>query len=978
MKKIFFCVSLVLTGLMSSCVDKYEEVPSDEKPSWLGGSIYSELQTPDQTKLTGTFNTYLRLVNDLGYSEIMDRTGSLTVFPANDEAFARFFASNDWGVSSYEELSSAQKNLLLKFSMLSNALLLEMLPNVSDGTADVSRGEAIKHATSVSVIDTIQHITSAAEMPQNNKFWQRFYDRNIDVVRDRTTPGIVHLTREYMIKNGITTQGTGSDFEILTGEPYTEGTAYIFNDRVINGDITCQNGYIHQVRDVIFPPGNMAEVIKRKSNTQLFSHMLDYFSAPVYDQGTTEAYNGWAKQNNQTMKDSIFEVRYLSEFSHTTNSDVAGGSFLQVPNSGVPTAQTTYVLKFDPGWNRYYPSASGVTTNQEINLKDIGAMIVPTDDAIKTYFLPANGSSNPMAGAGSFLIDEYGSLPNTEANLIENLDTLYKKSPDIIALFIRTLQMPSFASSVPSKFHTIPNDVNELLGVTLDNICKKDDGTYDITIANNGVVYFANTLLAPDTYQSVLAPARVYKDMNIMKWAVYDTQYLDVDFFYYLLAMGANYAFFIPEDKAFDYYMVDPVYLGHSLGQMMLHFYYDASANPALKCERFSYDPTTGTIGATPVQTNIQISSVKSQLVDLLNYHTVVLDAGEDVSKNHYYKTKHGGTVYVEGNFVGAKVMAGEAYDGNPNFPAPTIKAIYNEKNGKAYRMDRVIQGPHKSVYNILSNNSNFSKFLQLSMGFSATHLMRFAEISDVHPENNTALASELDTYTIFTKDYQANNPAPPKPDDKGVIDPQQQRKYESDLETLNLECIDYNVKMFNTYNYTLFAPDNTAMDIAYNDGLPSWSDVQELFDKWYSESDDLSENPSAEEKADRAKAKKMINAIRKFIRYHFINGSVYADNVIDAAGRAQTLLTNDMGVALEVNLGGGNGVLTVKDAQKTVSVYASDRGSSKVVNAMARDIWYDQKAVSATEINTSSFCAIHQISQPLCSNSNGSFSPEN
>ena len=96
MKKIFFCVSLVLTGLMSSCVDKYEEVPSDEKPSWLGGSIYSELQTPDQTKLTGTFNTYLRLVNDLGYSEIMDRTGSLTVFPANDEAFARFFASNDW------------------------------------------------------------------------------------------------------------------------------------------------------------------------------------------------------------------------------------------------------------------------------------------------------------------------------------------------------------------------------------------------------------------------------------------------------------------------------------------------------------------------------------------------------------------------------------------------------------------------------------------------------------------------------------------------------------------------------------------------------------------------------------------------------------------------------------------------------------------------------------------------------------------
>ena len=39
MKRIFFCVSLVLTGLVTSCVDKYEEVDADSKPSWLGGSI---------------------------------------------------------------------------------------------------------------------------------------------------------------------------------------------------------------------------------------------------------------------------------------------------------------------------------------------------------------------------------------------------------------------------------------------------------------------------------------------------------------------------------------------------------------------------------------------------------------------------------------------------------------------------------------------------------------------------------------------------------------------------------------------------------------------------------------------------------------------------------------------------------------------------------------------------------------------------
>ena len=99
MKRFFFCVSLVLTGLMTSCVDKYEEVDADSKPSWLGGSIYSELKNPNQERLTGTFVNYLRLIDDLGYAETLNRTGSKTVFPANDEAFERFFKSNEWGVS---------------------------------------------------------------------------------------------------------------------------------------------------------------------------------------------------------------------------------------------------------------------------------------------------------------------------------------------------------------------------------------------------------------------------------------------------------------------------------------------------------------------------------------------------------------------------------------------------------------------------------------------------------------------------------------------------------------------------------------------------------------------------------------------------------------------------------------------------------------------------------------------------------------
>ena len=98
MKKLFLYASLMCIGLMS-CKKDYL-VPEGELPSWLGESIYKELQQSSQ--LEGTFNTYCKLIDDLGYTEVLSKTGSKTIFPANDEAFARFFAggNNKFGVSS--------------------------------------------------------------------------------------------------------------------------------------------------------------------------------------------------------------------------------------------------------------------------------------------------------------------------------------------------------------------------------------------------------------------------------------------------------------------------------------------------------------------------------------------------------------------------------------------------------------------------------------------------------------------------------------------------------------------------------------------------------------------------------------------------------------------------------------------------------------------------------------------------------------
>lgn len=42
--------------------------------------------------------------------------------------------------------------------------------------------------------------------------------------------------------------------------------------------------------------------------------------------------------------------------------------------------------------------------------------------------------------------------------------------------------------------------------------------------------------------------------------------------------MSANYAFFIPEDEAFNAYYIDPASLGHQKPEV-LHFYYNEKKN---------------------------------------------------------------------------------------------------------------------------------------------------------------------------------------------------------------------------------------------------------------------------------------------------------------------------------------------------------------------------------------------------------------
>lgn len=915
MTKRIILLSLLAGSMLTACEDREWGESETEKPVWLGGSIYQELTSPNQNYLEGSFSYYLKLVDDLGYAETLNRTGSKTVFAANDEAFERFFKTNSWGVKSYNDLTEAMKKQLLYSSMLDNAYLIRMLSNISSTSTSVERGKALKHQTQFSVTDTVTYST---HLPANNTYWDEYRNTGIHYVSDATAPMMVHFTREQMLANNITTEGEGSDFAIITGTPFEDGMAYIYRNPVIHNDVTCLNGYIHQMQDVIVPPGNMAQVIRDNGNTRLFSRILDRFSAPYYDAATTKLYNDWALQNDRQQIDAIYQMRYLS------NRSTDGTA-----NNEKPNGETIYegLLRFDPGWNQYYPiNGTSIT--------DMGAMFVPDDEAMRKHFLPG--------GEGAFMIEQFGKKENTPDNLEENIDSV---PLTIMSTFINNLMQPSFIDAVPSKFGSIINTASENMGMNIAYL-RQNEGKYDVKIANNGVIYTLQEVIMPDEYQAVSAPTLFNEELSVMRWAIQDkTTYkgnttipsiLGLDFWAYLLAMSANYAFFIPDNDAFDAYMVDPVSLLPGQRTTGLHFY-TIETSPFIACQRVEYNKNTGKFGNVIPQ-NIDINIVASQFADLLNTHTVVLKKGEVFGQNRYYRTKQGAAICTTGGDEGDRLSAAGTD------AQATITRMWNEKNGRAYRLDRILQTPTKSIHATLKENPQFSEFLELCEGFEAAAeagILEWLGLSNVAVPPATQSAQEQ--LKIF-----------------GTV----MQKFAGG--TQKQVSIDQNLTLLNSYHYTVYAPNNNAIATAYAHGLPSWLQVQDLFDRY------AYRGGNTENKA-KTQAMDMINAMHRFVCYHLQSGYVFADNTIEG-GEYQTLQMGANDQFMKLDISGGQGTLNVTDAAGVTHSISQQGGM--LVNRLARDYQfaYEKESDVVPGISTSAYAVIHEIDEPLYINSNKRF----
>ena len=811
------------------------------QPSWLGNSIYERLQNE------GNYTYTLRLIDDLGQTDVLNHTGSKTLFVADDDAYESFFKNNSWGVKSYSGLSLAKKKLLLNNSMVNNAYLIELLSNVSGNPP--LEGRCMRRETSTSVLDSVSRIYTS-QMP-NTTYWAKYKNNNrgILLLRDNTSTPMIHFLPAYMTFNNITSE----DLSILTnGQSSSTNDAWVNGKKVIERDITCKNGYIQKLEGVMMPSDNMAGIISSHANMSTFKSLLDRFCAPYYDAAATKEYD---RLYNST--DSVYTLKYFAATANTGNYGNATTDALGTdPDGKTVSAQ----LLFDPGWNQYmYKNTANYTMDY-----DAGAMLVPSNEALDHWW----------NGDGKVLKAMYGSWDNVPLNvLVKMLDI------DMIS---------SFSETVPSKFKNIVDNTTKVsLGITPADV----DSCF---MGCNGVVYLTNKVFTPASYSSVSFPALVnHNTMSVIYWGIEN-----LNFEPYLNSMDSYYSFIIPTNNAMMTY-VDPCSFA-SGRTIIFQFYYDEDAKK-VKAHRYYYNMSTGTIDTSSSLSDATDAQVQNRLTDLLN---TMISVGNVEDGHTYYKTKGGSPIEVAhaGSVGSMTVKGGWQIDEEKPLTVTNIYDMSENGNGKSYVVDNMPPiTSRKSTYSILSAHNECSKFLELLNG------------------SNLMVRS---------------------------------------LSSINGNCVDKNISVFDAFNYTVYVPTNASIQKLIDNGyLPTWTDYENL--------------TAADFGGDNAKyraAKTKLEAIiTDFLRYHIQDNSVFIGGKPVSNMKYETSKVNPANKRFfSVTVNANDDDFNVTDQLgNTRKVIKSDG----LYNMIGREYWFQTtgSGTSATSnIYNASDVVVHQIDGPL------------
>jgi uncharacterized surface protein with fasciclin (FAS1) repeats len=391
--------------------------------------------------------------------------------------------------------------------------------------------------------------------------------------------------------------------------------------------------------------------------------------------------------------------------------------------------------------------------------------------------------------------------------------------------------------------------------------------------------------------------------VNISETAVDNTKFA----FYrlYLNSLVNRYSVFVPTDEFFNSY-IDPIAFGQTV-PAALKFRWDEKTS-SVRGSLWRYDKTTNTVGDSLLVAEISSANttgaafLKNRLWDLLDSHIILGDITPD---KQYYLTKANDIIKVTGSGGSLSVQGGQDV---LNGVSSKVELTYGQENGATYFVDKPIQPALRSVYKVLGESHEFEEFYKLLVGVPDTCVQQI----------------------------------------------------------IVQQGIDFRIKFFNAYRYTLYVPTNEAVLKAIADGkIKTWEEIYE----------------------DTLTQAAQINRMIRILKYHFQDDVVFVGNNIDKLYQSATIKDNDAATHfqsaknkyLKIGVQGDGSKLTLTMDTPNGSSFAGQTATTTTTNnIIAKDYIFgrllgDYKnadnsgtasatAFSSSTISTSASAVIHQI----------------
>lgn len=356
----------------------------------------------------------------------------------------------------------------------------------------------------------------------------------------------------------------------------------------------------------------------------------------------------------------------------------------------------------------------------------------------------------------------------------------------------------------------------------------------------NGEVYMTNSVYPPVDYISVYSPVLLSENSKIMDWAINisETSVDGTRFAFYKLYLNSLVSRYTLFIPTDEYFSTNMYIDPVAWGQdkPAALKFWYNARTNAVNATVYNYDKTSGMVGDSLMEVITSAAFIKNRLWNILDSHIIV----GDVSPGRYFVTKANDIVRVEGSGASMTVKGGA--DTRSQGPAPRVSNVFSQYNGTTYFLDKQINPALKSVYKVLSENPEFSMFFELLNGVPDTCVTQ-----------------------IFAQ-----------------------------------QGVDYRIKFFNAFRYTVYAPTNEAIQAAITaNKITPWQTIYNL------------SNPER-----GAKISQMI----RFLKYHFQDNTVFFGEDVNDTYQSATIKTStaatNFGTArnkyLKIGVKGNSGALTL------------------------------------------------------------------